>query len=213
MKHAVALVALALAGIAAPAAASPGFEAEVGYRWGGALVDGVDVHHTDGAHLDAGLRVTPPLYVYLEYDVTELTFPAPVGPTAAAAQTAGAANAPTGSTGLQHRLGADARYAFERLGSRDGGLTFWVEGGPGVEHYTWDAGGVWTRADFAVGLGATMWARGRRYVNGVSFAVRGTFAPHGVGPAVVCGGPCDTATTASSWDRSVTADVSLAFGR
>jgi hypothetical protein len=209
MRLVVSFVAAVVAGVAAPAAADPAFEAEVGYRWGGALVDGVDVHHTDGGHLDAGVRVSRPLYVYAEYDLTALTFPAPAGSPAAAR----AADAPTGGTGLQHRFGLDARYAFERLGARDGGLAFWVEGGPGIEHYVWDAGGTWTRADFAVGIGATLWARGKRYANGLSFAVRGTFAPHGVGATEACGGPCDMATTASAWDRSITADVSLSFGR
>ena len=196
---------------AAPASADPALETSIGYRWGGALLDGVDVHHVDGGHLDVGVRLRPWLLVYAEYDLMGMTYPAASGTAGSAALLPAT---PTGGSGLEHRLGANARYAFQRIGSRDSGLSFWVEGGPGVEHYVWDSGGVWTRPDFAVGLGTTFWVRGEHVYDALSFAVRGTFAPkNDVGPGVSCGGPCDTPTTASAWDRSVTFDVSMTFGR
>jgi hypothetical protein len=199
---------------AASASASPGIDAAVGYRWGTALVDGVEVGHVDGLHLDAGVRLRSGLSLRGEYDLIGMTYPAaPAGAGDAAAARVGAA--PLGSTGLEHRFGANARYAFQRMGKRDGGLAFWLEGGPGLEHYVWDPGGVWTRPDFALGLGTTLWIRSssRRY-NALDLAVHGTFAPrNNVGTEVACGGPCDTPTTAAGWDRSVTWDASLAFGR
>jgi hypothetical protein len=210
MKLAMSLTAAALA-VAEPASANPELETSVGYRWGDALLDGVDVHHVEGVHLDVGVRLRPTLLVYAEYDLLGMTYPAP-------SATAGAASllptTPTGSSGLEHRFGANARYALQRLGGRDAGVAFWLEGGLGVEHYVWDSGGVWTRPDFAVGLGMTYWLRGRHNYDAINFAVRGTFGPkNDVGPGLSCGGPCDTPTTASGWDRSITADVSLTFGR
>ncbi len=205
---------LLLAAFATTAGAEPlhpGFEVAVGYRSGGAIVDGVDVGHVRGGHVDAGVRLLPRLLLYGEYDLTGLTYPAP-GDRDGAARVG--ITSPTGSTGLQHRVGANARYTFEHIGGRDGGLSFWAEGGPGIEHYVWDSGGVWTRPDFAIGLGTSSWFHFDRRYSGISFGVRATFAPkNNVGTAVSCGGPCDTATTASGWDRSVMWDLSMLFGR
>jgi hypothetical protein len=189
----------------------PSVEVAVGYRSGGAIVEGVDVGHVRGGHIDAGVRLLPRLLLYGEYDLTGLTYPAPDDRDGAARI---GVTSPTGSTGLQHRVGANARYTFDRLGASDVGLAFWAEGGPGIEHYVWDSGGVWTRPDFAIGLGTTSWVRVDHKYSGISFAVRATFAPkNSVGTAVSCGGPCDSATTASGWDRSVMWDLSMLFGR
>ncbi len=212
MKHWLSpLLVGAFAATASAGPLHPSLEVAAGYRSGGAQVDGVDASHFRGGHVDAGVRLLPRLLLYGEYDLTGLRYPAP-GDRDAAARIG--ITSPTGSAGLQHRFGANARFTFDHVGDRDGGLSFWTEGGPGLEHYIWDSGGVWTRPDFAIGIGTSSWFRTDRTYRGMSFAVRATFAPkNNVGTAVSCGGPCDTATTASGWDRSVMWDLSMLFGR
>lgn len=202
--------AVVLFGVAAPAAADPHVEAAVGYRWGSALVDGVDVGHVGGADLQVGARLRGKLLLYGEYDLSSLTFPA--SPTGLDEARVGIAT-PTGSSGLEHRLGTNARYSFNRIGDPDGGMDFWAEAGAGIEHYVWDRGGVWTRGDFDIGLGTSMRMRSSGMVHGMTFSVRGTFAPKSnVGSQVSCGGPCDTPTAPTGWDRSVMWELALFWG-
>ncbi len=193
---------------AAPWQPSWRFEGGFGARFGTQLVDNASTGTMKAAHFDAGVR-DGRLLLTAEYQVGSLTLPG-----SAFAARGGNLRSGTGR-GLEHRLGAVARYNFARLAESDGGLAFWAEGGLGVEHYRWDAGGTWTRPDVSLGIGAAVWGQSERKHGGLSIGVRIALAPRDdvAHAAVACGGPCDAATTPTGWDRSVLFDMTAMFGK
>src|SRR6185503_4624260 len=128
-------------------------------------------------HLDLGLRRDRWL-AFASYDVFGVTarVPALPAPDATdAARTSELASLGDGS-GLAHRVGVAARYTLTRFSESDGGLDFWTEGGLGVEHLRWDAGGTLTRPDISLGIGATFVYLGRSTHSGITAGLRITIA-------------------------------------
>lgn len=184
--------------------------AGVGVRFGSFTVNGDSTGNAIPFHLELGVRQQR-LFVFAGYDLFSIA-----APVAAAAPdgTARAIAAVGDGSGLVHRLGATARYAIGRLGENDGGLDVWAEGGLGVQHIRWDAGGVWTRPDLAIGLGASVLYLGKKQHAGMTIGLRMLLAPRndGDGAPVACGGPCDHPTTPSRTDRSFMFEITLPFG-
>ena len=183
----------------------------VGVRFGSFTVNGDSSGTAIPFHLDLGARHRR-LFLFASYELFSIdanirTFDS------SAARGSELAQLGDGS-GLVHRLGATARYALGRFGEHDGGFDVWTEAGLGVQHVRWDAGGVWTRPDLALGFGATMLYLGRHQHAGFSIGLRVMLAPRndGRGAAAVCGGPCDRATPPSGTDRSFMFDMTLPFG-
>jgi hypothetical protein len=118
-------------------------------------------------------------------------------------------------SGLMHRLGANARYAFGRIGGGYHASELYVESGLGIQHYRWDAGGHWTRPDFAFGVGGTsMFGGGQRHA-GLSVGLRVLLSRRddvASNAPAACGGPCNVATQPTGIDRSFMLDMTLHFG-
>ncbi len=180
-------------------------EGGLGIRMGSMLVDNRSVGGHPG-HLDLGWRADR-LFLYGEYELASLTYPMPAS---------AARELEVGSgTGLAHRFTANARWSYGRIGEHDGGTDLWAEIGAGFERIAWDAGGNWTRPQLALGLGLAGWGASEDKHGGLSFALRVTLshrndverAPES------CGGPCDTPTTPTGWDRAFLFDITLMFGR
>jgi len=99
--------------------------------------------------------------------------------------------------------------------------TFWLEGGLGVQRFAWDAGGVLTRPDAALGFGFS-WSGvidrhkpEKRKTIGWFIGVRLHYsqAPSTGEPQTpMCAGPCDHATGPSRNDVAVMADFGLHWG-
>ncbi len=216
MRHSfVTIIAL---GVAAPASADPpaAVQAELGFRYGSAYINGVDSGpgSVRGVEAAIGIRPRPMFLLYAEYEVAAQSYRAPAPPNDAAQ----AGLIPVGGSGLEQRLGVAGRYTVDRIGDDErresGWLDVWVEAGAGVEHFDWDAGGVWTRPDIALGLGLTTEFRIGRHLHGMTYALRAQFAPkQSVSNRLACGGPCDAPSAGTGWDRSVLLDVAWAFGR
>ena len=99
------------------------------------------------------------------------------------------------------------------LGEKDVDSSVWAEAGVGVQHVTWDAGGVWTRPDLAFGVGTSMYGQGDHKHGGLTIGFRVTLARRDNASGVpICAGPCDMATAPSGWDRSIMFDMTLLFG-
>jgi hypothetical protein len=183
-------------------------EGGMGVRVGSARLDSRDVSTVVPGFIEGGFR-RDRLLLYGEYQLSGVSFPAQSGANVGQSLT-------HGSDGLQHRLGASARYAFARIGESDGNMEVYAEGGVGVEHVQWDAGGAWTRPDVSAGLGVAMWGFSEDKHGGISLGIRITIARRsdisGNEPAV-CGGPCDVATTPTGYDRSFLFDAQFQFGR
>lgn len=181
-----------------------------GVRFGSFTINGDSSGTAIPFHLDLGLRRDRWL-AFASYDVFGVTARVPA---LAGARTSEPSSLGDGS-GLAHRLGVAARYTLSRFGESDGGLDFWAEGGLGVEHLRWDAGGTLTRPDVSLGIGATVIYLGHTRHSGVTVGLRITIAPRnddGDNAPPTCGGPCDTATPASSFDRSFLFDLTVPFG-
>lgn len=188
--------------------------AAAGVRFGSFTINGDSSGTAIPFHLDLGVRRDRWL-AFASYDVFGVTARVPaLAP--GGADTARASELPPlgDGSGLAHRLGIAARYTLTRFGESDGGLEIWAEGGLGVEHLRWDAGGTLTRPDLALGIGATFIYLGRSRHSGITTGLRITIAPRNdvsnAPPA--CGGPCDTATPPSSLDRSFLFDITVPFG-
>ena len=129
-------------------------EGGLGVRFGSQFIDGRDVGTVTPFHVDAGVR-TPSWLVYGSYDLMSFTWP-----TTPVALSGGS---PAGeATGLMQRLGANARYAIGHVGEKDMDSNVWAEAGVGLQHVTWDAGGVWTRPDLSLGVGGSMFGLATR---------------------------------------------------
>jgi hypothetical protein len=99
-------------------------------------------------------------------------------------------------------------------------VELWAEGGLGLEHVGWKAGGVLDRpsGELAIGFdvdgfGAPNERQRRRHI-GYSMAFRTLIAQ---GPSIeapaMCGGPCDKPTRPSRTDVSMFFDLSVHWGR
>ncbi len=184
----------------------------IGVRFGSFPVDGIGTGTAIPFHLDGGMRHGR-LFFYAEYDHLSLALDQPSVPPTVARGTTSAASA----SGVVHRGALDARWAFGRAGDRDVGDEMWLEAGLGVQHFIWDAGGVWTRPDLSLAVGTTFFVDDSpRERGGLTLALRVTLAQRNdvsdASPAT-CGGPCDMATRPTGWDSSVMFDMTLLFGR
>lgn len=185
----------------------------IGVRFGSFRVNGASSGTAIPFHVDLGVRKDR-LVLYASYDVLGIDLDVPDG---AQVTARGATTVDLGDgSGLVQRVGANARYGFARAGEHDGGFELWAEGGIGVQHVRWDAGGVWTRPDIALGLGGTILGLGKHEHGGFSLGLRIMLAPRSDvadGAPAVCGGPCDRATAPAGWDRSFLFDMTVPFGR
>lgn len=184
-------------------------EGGLGVRTGSFLVDNASSGTIHPGHLDLGMRHDR-LLVYAEYELMSVSYPMPGDVSAARGGFVGS------GTGLVHRLGAAARWSYGRVGQHDGGADLYAEGGLGVEHFVWDAGGVWTRPDLELGLGLASWGASDARHGGLSLGIHVTIAHRNdVSPYAppACGGPCDMATPPTGWDRSFLFDTTIMFGR
>jgi hypothetical protein len=184
--------------------------AAIGVRFGNFTINGDSSGTAIPFHIDAGVRRSR-WVVFASYDVLGVSadVPAPDDP----ARTT--SSVPTGDgSGLAHRLGATARYSVGRFGETDGGLELWTEGGIGVQHLRWDAGGTLTRPDVGFGVGMTVIYLGREHHTGGTIGLHVMLSPRNdtSNTAPACGGPCDTATPPSSLDRGFLFDITLPFG-
>ncbi len=218
MRHSI--VTLIALGVAAPASADTpaSVQAELGFRFGSANINGVDSGpgNNRGVYGSVGIRPRPLLLLYTEYEVAVQQYRAPALPDDSAR--GGLVPAGGTTTGIEQRLGIAARYTVDRFGDfdhREGGwFDMWVEAGAGLEHFNWDAGGVWTRPDVALGVGFTLGGRFERRFHGLTFALRVQFAPkQSSSDQLACGGPCDAPSAATGWDRSAVFEIGWAFGR
>ncbi len=181
-------------------------EGGFGVRFGSQLIDGRDVGTVTPIHVDAGMRL-PNWLLYGEYDLMSFTWPTTPVALSGAAPVGGEA------TGLMQRVAGNARYAIGHVGEKDMDSNVWAEAGVGLQHVTWDAGGVWTRPDLSLGIGGSMFGLGDTKHGGMSAGFRVTLARrnNASGPPI-CAGPCDMATAPSGWDRSITFDLTMLFG-
>ncbi len=184
----------------------------VGVRFGSFTVNGDSTGTAIPFHLDLGARHRR-VFLFASYDLFSIDAHVPSFAPSDAARASELTQLGDGS-GLVHRLGATARYALARFGEHDGGFDVWTEGGVGLQHVRWDAGGVWTRPDVSLGFGATMLYLGKRQHGGFSIGLRVMLAPRSdvMGAPTVCGGPCDRATPPSGTDRSFMFDMTMPFG-
>lgn len=122
--------------------------------------------------------------------------------------------------GNTSRGGATVRYELADVAKADSplGLQFWVEGGVGIEHLSWQRGGVLDRPDLALGVGFELdgrgWKQPRPRHFGAYFAFRALLAraPEMDAPAM-CEGPCTDATKPSRNDTSFYFHFGLHWGR
>jgi hypothetical protein len=185
----------------------------IGVRFGSFTVNGDSTGAAIPFHLDLGARHRR-LFLFASYDLFSIDANVPtIEPGDTSARAAALTQLGDGS-GLVHRVGATARYALARFAEHDGGFDLWTEAGVGFQHVRWDAGGVWTRPDLALGFGATMLYLGKRQHAGASIGLRVMLAPRSdvMGAPAVCGGPCDEATPPSGTDRSFMFDITVPFG-
>ncbi len=185
----------------------------VGIRFGSYTVNGDSTGAAIPFHVDLGVRRRR-TFLFGSYDALSIDASVPaIDPMNTTARNSAITQLGDGS-GLVHRIGATARYTLARFGEHDGGFDLWSEAGLGVQHVRWDAGGIWTRPDLAVGLGATMLYLGKHQHAGFSIGFRVLIAPRNDtdGAPAVCGGPCDEATPPNGSDRSFMFDLTLPFG-
>lgn len=184
-----------------------------GVRFGSFTVNGDSTGAVIPFHLDLGARRRH-TFLYGSYDVfgIDASFPAadPAVDTARSTTTIGLGD----GSGLVHRLGLNARRAFGSITEHDGGLEVWGEVGLGLQHIRWDAGGVWTRPDLALAVGATGLGLSKTRHAGLGIALRVLISRRNdtVHAMPACGGPCDEATAPSGFDRSFLFDLSVPFG-
>lgn len=188
--------------------------AAAGVRFGSFTINGDSSGTAIPFHLDLGVRRDRWL-AFASYDVFGVTARVPsLSPAETAAARSPELSSLGDGSGLAHRFGVAARYTLSRFGESDGGLDFWAEGGVGVEHLRWDAGGTLTRPDLSLGVGATVIFLGRTHHAGITIGLRVTIAPrnNASNAPPTCGGPCDTATAPASLDRSFLFDITVPFG-
>lgn len=183
-----------------------------GVRFGSFLVNGDATGTAIPFHVEVGARGRR-LYLFGSYELFSIDASVPSYAPDDAARAAAQTLLGDGS-GLVHRAGATARYTVGRLGEHDGGLDVWTEAGLGVQHIRWDAGGVWTRPDVELGVGASVLYLGKDKHSGFSIGLRILLAPRndGDGAPAVCGGPCDHPTPPSGTDRSFMFDMTMPIG-
>lgn len=183
-----------------------------GVRFGSFLVNGDATGTAIPFHLEVGARRRR-LYLYGGYELFSIDAKVASYAPDDAARAAAQPLIGDGS-GLVQRAGATARYTVARVADYDGGLDVWAEAGVGVQHIRWDAGGVWTRPDVALGIGASGIVMGRDRHGGLSIGLRVLLAPRNDddGAPAVCGGPCDHPTPPSGTDRSFMFDMTIPVG-
>jgi len=121
------------------------------------------------------------------------------------------------------RGGATVRFQVADVAKADGplGLEFWAEAGVGVEHLSWQKGGVLDRPDLALGFGFELdgrgWSKsasGRQRHFGAYLALRALVARAPDSSAdPMCEGPCTAATEPSRNDVSLYFHFGLHWGR
>lgn len=124
--------------------------------------------------------------------------------------------------GQLHRLGVNVRYSLGAFGGRSIPLRgdIWIEGGLGDQLVRWNGGGELERRDLAFGFGGQMTVQiGKehpRYL-GFYYAFRGLVARDPTEPkqpaVPTCAGPCDRATSPSSWDLGAFFNFGVVFSR
>jgi hypothetical protein len=192
-------------------------------RWEGAFgirVGSVHVGSFDGMgfgfHLDGGARFDR-LFVYGEYSYLMLSN----APTTSDSAANGAAVMPPPEIdGVEHRIGANARYSVGKITGEEVPLRgdFWLEAGVGERLVQWDQGGELRRPDMSFGFGGQFGGRfGREHDHhaGIYYAMKMTFsrAPESyTDRAPTCAGPCDTPTRPNSMDRSFLFNLGIVFG-
>jgi hypothetical protein len=186
----------------------PHVEASIGVQMGTFLVNGESSALGVSGHLDAGLRYGRWLF-YGDYGLYDTSEPPP--------EDGVSARGPDDMrrAGIMHRFGANTRFAVMRSSNYDSALELYVEGGLGVQHFRWDAGGVWTRRDLAFGVGVSMLSADDDHHLGATLGVRvllsGRNDVTGDEPRI-CGGPCDEATGPTTIDRSIMFGLTIHFG-
>lgn len=126
--------------------------------------------------------------------------------------------------GSQTRASLISRYNLMSFGGDKTPImgVFWLEGGLGMQRVAWDAGGILTRPDLALGFGFS-WAGvlnrkkpEKRKTIGWFVGVRFHYAQSpatGEPEMVTCAGPCDRPTGPSRNDVSVMANFGLHWGQ
>jgi hypothetical protein len=187
----------------------PHVDLAIGVRVGSFLVNGDGSGFAIAGHVDGGVRLGRWL-VYGEYGLYDASEPPPEE----GAITPRDIPRPP-RDGIMHRFGANVRFAVLHMSDYDDALDLFVEGGLGVQHFRWDAGGVWTRRDLALGVGVSfMSAENGRHLGatlGARVLLSGRNDVTGDEP-VFCGGPCDHATGPTTVDRSIMFDLTFHFG-
>jgi len=184
-------------------------EGGFGVRVGTARLDSHSAGVVVPGHLDAGVRHGA-IFLYGEYQLSGISYPGGFLSGAPLRLQTGSAD------GLQHRLGAQARYTIGRIDDEDDEwFDLWVEAGAGIERIQWDAGGTWTRPDVVLGLGTSLLGWGHHRHGGISLGLRITLARRNdvANAPDACGGPCDAPTPPTGWDRSFLFDATVMFGR
>ena len=190
------------------------WQVELGLFLGGAPIDGVPASTSPGYSLAAGLhrdRVT----LLGEYTIAELRYRAPNPMLAAQGDTL-----LVDTTGILHRIGVTARYAFAEQIAGAGVAKWvgelWLEGGVGEEVARWDGGGTFARPDVVFGLGMQGARRGSsRRRGGLFVAIRvGVARRTNVdNAAATCSAVCTMPSQPAQWtDRSALLHVGFLFG-
>ncbi len=186
-------------------------EGLLGMRLGSFFADGKDTGIDVPGYAMVGARHGRWLLA-AEYDLMSVVYPVPAQPVLAAR---GGVPETGDGRGLMHRLGANARWMFGHAYDAPDGLfaDLYIEAGPGVEAWQWDAGGVWWRPDLSLGFGTELMHFGDSH-GGMTFGMRFTLASRdNVATSSQCGGPCTYPTPPTGIDRSVMFDMGLVFGR
>lgn len=189
-----------------------------GWHWEGALAWRMaSIHYDPGvvtsiSGLGASAGVSRGRFAILA-DYSDIGTHAPTGWTGPVLIDRGAPPTASNPDGNFHRLGVSGRYLLGRgaLGGDDW-ATAWIEAGVGRELVLWDAGGRLHRNDFAVGIGGAIASHHARGHAGMYVSIVWWFAPRLRPTAATCGGPCNEATGASAFDRSVRFDLGIPFG-
>jgi hypothetical protein len=206
----------------AAAAFAASIDYELRTRWqselslfdGGAPIDGVAAWTTPRYSLASGLH-RDRLTLLGEYSLAGIRYRAPSATMSALGDVVY-----TDTTGLLHRFGATARYAFVKRTSGQGIVRsigeLWLEGGVGEEIARWDRGGTFARPDVVVGIGL-QGARRASSSSRVGFFVALRFQvgrrTDVDGAPPTCTAPCTMASQPAQWaDRTALLHVGFLFG-
>jgi hypothetical protein len=183
-----------------PAVSAPafGWQADFGVLGGTYYVDGAATR-AGGVAFDGGLRAGI-LALVGEVAAFELSsqqaMPPIVGSHAAALD------------GQLIRLGVTARVCSGCTSKSP--LRFWLEAGPGREWIDWTAGGSLARTDGMIGAGAAFGNVGSAW-GGIQLRIVAVVARSHDAAIGLCGGPCDTLTGPSGWDRTFLFELGIGY--